>query len=76
MPELLRLLQHWVMVLAEIAAKLTTFLSFVSWYILSSKPLVQDVQHFAAEINKEKRQGPCRHDGIWGVESSLITCSR
>lgn len=36
----------------RIAAKLTTFLSFVGRNILSSKALVQDVQHFSAEVDK------------------------
>lgn len=42
----------------RIAAKLATFLSFVRRDILSSKPLVQDIQHFSAEIDEEKRQSP------------------
>lgn len=39
-------------VIRRIAAKLATFLSFVGRYVLSSKPLVQDVQHFSAEVDE------------------------
>lgn len=36
----------------RIAVKLATFLSFVDRDILSSEPLVQDVQHFSTEVDE------------------------
>lgn len=36
----------------RIAVKLATFLSFVDRDILGSEPLVQDVQHFSAEVDE------------------------
>lgn len=47
-----QLSQGDICVVMWIAAKLATFLSFVSRDILSSKPLVQDVQHFSAEVDE------------------------
>lgn len=45
-------------VTSSCVAKLATFLGFVSRDILSSKPLVQDVQHFSTEIDEEQGQSP------------------
>lgn len=36
--------------------KLATFLSFVGGDVLSSKSLVQDVEHFSAEVDEQQRK--------------------
>lgn len=49
--------------------KLATFLSFVAGDVLSSKPLVQDVEHFSAEVDEQQRKSSWRHTEAWDVKT-------
>lgn len=49
-------LQVDICVVFTTAVKLATFLSFVGGDVLSSKPLVQDVEHFSAEVDEQQRK--------------------
>lgn len=46
-------LQVDICVVVTTGVKLATFLSFVGGDVLSSKPLVQDVEHFSAEVDEQ-----------------------
>lgn len=68
-------LQGDICPVSRLAAKVTlaTFLSFVGRDVLSSEPLVQDVQHLPTEVDEEQRQSPWRHDGTQTAECLQIT---
>lgn len=61
---------------AEAQLAIVTFLCFVAGDILSSQPLVQNIQHFPAEINKHKRQRSRRHLPEFPINSAYLVISR